>query len=290
MADNNENPFAGIAELQRRISDSMRPIVELQERLNAIATCPPIFTALENAARQFAEYNEQIRKAIAPATIQFTEFATRFAQLERKRQLLDQAGFLPHISTPMNLIEEHEGTPDQLSESIEDYYRNNWRAIQRDLTKRIASYDIDDEAKQALCEALECHGHGLYRATCRHLLSEIERVARVELHNDTLSTITSQHALQEIAGDLSYSEIEPIGYFGLELFNRLSSHLYVPVRDEEQRQQIALDPVPNRHAALHGLVVYRSFKNSLNTIFMMDYVLQIVNAVKRRKNESVSTP
>ena len=42
------------------------------------------------------------------------------------------------------------------------------------------------------------------------------------------------------------------------------------------------DAVPNRHAAVHGLVVYRSFKNSLNTLFMTDYVFQIVNAVKKR--------
>jgi len=41
------------------------------------------------------------------------------------------------------------------------------------------------------------------------------------------------------------------------------------------------DPVPNRHAALHGIIVYRSFKNSLNAIFMTDYIFQVVDAVKK---------
>jgi hypothetical protein len=38
--------------------------------------------------------------------------------------------------------------------------------------------------------------------------------------------------------------------------------------------------VPNRHAAIHGLIVYNSFWHSLNAIFIADYAFQIIAAVK----------
>jgi hypothetical protein len=49
----------------------------------------------------------------------------------------------------------------------------------------------------------------------------------------------------------------------------------VNVRTDEARKQIRLDAVPNRHAALHGIVPYSSFKSSLNAIFLIDSARQI---------------
>jgi hypothetical protein len=45
-----------------------------------------------------------------------------------------------------------------------------------------------------------------------------------------------------------------------EKVNRLREHLYIPVK-KKNRKQIEADAVPNRHAAIHGLVVYRTAKN-----------------------------
>ncbi|MCY4138623.1 MAG: hypothetical protein OXF56_10200 [Rhodobacteraceae bacterium] len=39
--------------------------------------------------------------------------------------------------------------------------------------------------------------------------------------------------------------------------------------------------MPNRHAAVHGLVVYSSMQNSLNAIFMADYIFQPIGVLKR---------
>jgi hypothetical protein len=85
------------------------------------------------------------------------------------------------------------------------------------------------------------------------------------------------------------SEIEPRGYFGLALFTRLTEHLYVHIGDSKTKlARMALDPVPNRHAAIHGLVVYSSFKNSLNTLFMTDYIFQVIDALKRNAAKAES--
>ena len=47
---------------------------------------------------------------------------------------------------------------------------------------------------------------------------------------------------------------------GESRLNRLREHLYIPVK-KKNRKQIEADAVPNRHAAIHGLVVYRTAKN-----------------------------
>lgn len=50
--------------------------------------------------------------------------------------------------------------------------------------------------------------------------------------------------------------------------------------DEEARQRLVRDPIPNRHAALHGLVVYSTRQNSLNVIFIGDYVFELISVLK----------
>ena len=108
-------------------------------------------------------------------------------------------------------------------------------------------------------------------------MPEIERVSRIELHGDNLrEKITSQPHLRELAGQLSLNAVEPRGYYGLVLFKKLTDHLYNRIATEEDRNRCNQDPVPNRHAAVHGLVVYSSNQNSLNTIFMADYIFQII--------------
>jgi len=38
------------------------------------------------------------------------------------------------------------------------------------------------------------------------------------------------------------------------------------IKTDLDRQRFEQDPIPNRHAAVHGLVSYSSMQNSLNTI------------------------
>ena len=112
-------------------------------------------------------------------------------------------------------------------------------------------------------------------------MSEIERVSRVELHDDRLDRITRQPLLRKVAGQLPISAVEPSGFLGLNLFRRLSEHLYEKVDDEDSRRRFAQDPVPNRHAAVHGLVVYSSMQNSLNAVFMADFIFQVIGSLKK---------
>ena len=136
-------------------------------------------------------------------------------------------------------------------------------------------------AKATFGEALHSHEAGFYRSVCHVLMPEIERVSRAELHGDRLDRITSQPLLRELAGQLPISAVEPDGFLGLNLFHRLSEHLYEHVDDEGRRRRFAGDPVPNRHAAVHGLVVYSTMQNSLNAVFMADFIFQVISLLKR---------
>ena len=62
--------------------------------------------------------------------------------------------------------------------------------------------------------------------------------------------------------------------------DKLIFGLFTGVESEEHRECLKKNPVPNRHAAIHGLVVYSSQQNSLNMIFLTDYIFQVINHSK----------
>jgi len=262
--------LAELAEARLLMAEAMRPIATMMEQI------------AENIRRQTPEINEIISRTLEP----FRVIVLEIAAAQRQSELLNEAGWLPHVTTPFHLIEECAGNTVRLSESIESYYKENWSQIRADLIARIETYKINEEAKSTFREALMAHEQGFYRAVCRLVLPEIERVARIELHNGALGNVTAASGkptsvpahLQEIVGDqLSLSEMEPRGVFGLALFRRFREHLYAQVRDQVQLRRVEADAIPNRHAAVHGLVVYSSIKNSLNSLFMTDYVFQMIS-------------
>ena len=57
--------------------------------------------------------------------------------------------------------------------------------------------------------------------------------------------------------------------------DKLIFGLFTGVKSEEHREILNKNPIPNRHAAIHGLVVYSSLQSSLNAIFIADYIFRI---------------
>ena len=226
--------------------------------------------------RPVFEICEELQKAMRP----FVADAERLAIHVRKAQVLDEAGWLPHYTTPLDRVEECVGDQEAVRMLLCQYYRERWPEVRREIEARLIGYRVDDEAKATFGEALTAHEAAQYRSVCRLLMPEIERVARKELHGDRAEQITSQKVLRELAAKLPVSAVKPRGFIGLNLFRRLSNHLYEHVSDEETRQRLAHDPVPNRHAAVHGLVVYSSMQNSLNALFMTDYIFQLISLLK----------
>ncbi len=304
MAEKRRDPISQFADLQEQLRESMKPIAdmqrELQKAMKPIADIQKQMQGIQIPVFRKPEFDSAVQKILEDRA-RFTKgienlglgsasaVAKKMAQIGRNTQALDDSGWLPHYSTPFAVVEECNGDTAALQARLEKHYQDGWQNIRRDIETRLTSYDIDDEAKATFREALTAHETGLYRSVCRVLLPEIERVARIELHGDKLERITSQPLLRELAGYLSLASIEPKGLYCLNLFRHLTGHLYENINTEADRQRFAQDPVPNRHAAAHGLVSYSSMQNSLNTVFMADYIFQVISFLKNPSSASRST-
>jgi hypothetical protein len=217
---------------------------------------------------------------LSPETLRIFE---EIAKTDHRQKALDRIGLLPHPSTPFALL-DGQVADDKLKAALKKHYHDNWSNISADIQRRALKFDIDEEAKASLVEALQAHQNGHYRAVCRLLLPEIERVVRVELLGNDVGSIRVDRLFGELGLELALGETNPPGFYALGLFKRLTKHLYRRV-DENNRAKLESDPVPNRHAAIHGLIVYNSVWHSLNVIFMTDYVLQVITAIKALGNE-----
>ena len=264
------------------LQEAIRPFSDLQRQLRRAQAHRLQVDGLGSAVRQIIE--NQSRSARAVARLQLGSVGTTARKLARhaqRAQALDEAGWLPHYSMPFDRMEECAADADAIHKLLCRHYGERWSAVRRDIEARLTEYDIDEEAKATFLEALTAHEASFYRSVCRVLLPEIERVSRVELHGDGLDRITSQSLLRELTARLPISSVEPSGFLALNLYRRLSEHLYEHVDDENTRRRFAKDPVPNRHAAVHGLVVYSSMQNSLNTLFTADFIFQAIGILMR---------
>lgn len=259
-------------EIQKRVAVQIQPLAELQRQLAQISLPTQRFL------QDMAENAKRVQAILPRPRLEHIRILEQVAKTDRRKRVLDRLNLLPHASTPFALLDGNEAD-EVLKAKVEQHYRDNWQNVSENIQKRAEKFDVDEEAKAVLVEALQAHGNGHYRSVCRLLLPEIERVARVELLGNSMGTIRIQEVIGEPAMELPISQTNPPGYYALGLYERLTDHIYVKV-DANNRGKLEADTVPNRHAAIHGLIVYNSFWHSLNTIFMTDFALQVVSAIK----------
>lgn len=277
LQDKNDS-FAEIVTLRSRIEEALKSFKKIRESLeNKLPNA-----ALLQITKQASDMSEYFRILLQEYNNNLNYMKDRLYFLEIQAKLLEQTGWLPHETTPFDLLDKHDNSSlEELSQNIEDYYLMNWPIIKDIILGRINSYLIDVDAKDALRESLNCHGYGMYQSVCRNLFPEMERVSRIELHNGNLaSKVTSQELLRKTAGSMHLSGIGLNGYLACQLFGCLDEHLYLHVRSESERDKIKDKTTPNRHAVIHGLVSYRSHQNSINTIIMCDFVFKIIHSLK----------
>ena len=166
---------------------------------------------------------------------------------------------------------------------LAQHYQNRWSEVRQGIESRLSRYDVNDGSKATFSQVLHAHEAGLYRCTCPTLLLEIERVSRVDLHDGKFKNITSQPVLRELAEELPLSSAGTRGFYAMSLYNHLFDHLYEPVGNPETRARFSQDPVPNRHAAVHGHIVYSSMQHSLNMIFMAEFIFHVISLCKQSR-------
>ena len=138
----------------------------------------------------------------------FSEFSNNLAKLQRHNAVLDKSGWLPHHSTPFELVDACNGDSEALRRRLRQFYEERWPEIRQEIETRLVAYELDDEAKATFREALDAHESGLYRCVCRLLPPELERIARIELHDGKTTKISSQPILRKLAGTVRISSIK----------------------------------------------------------------------------------
>ena len=226
-------------------------------------TFAPIISILEDVLKWIEDNSECIIQA-----------ANKFYQ----HVLLEQSGWLPHYTTPFSLIENIIDAQG-LGNLLEKYYIDNWAQVKSEFRKHIAKLNVDEEAKATFYEALEAHEHGLYRTTARTLFPEIERIARgKQRYSGNIPNIASLIEIRKAAGNLGLSELgPPEGGPVLAHFARMSHHIYEHVRTSEAVVSLDSNPVPNRHAAVHGLISYKTMQSSLNSLIITEFMYRIIS-------------
>ena len=140
---------------------------------------------------------------------------------------------------------------------------------------------MDTEAKLTFREALQAHGHGLYRAVPRLLFPEVERLFRPHKLEKMRNTQVDK-ILEEKLRELTVSELQDHGGFTFSGMKKITEHLYHQMWEDKPYPDADIDPVPNRHAALHGFVVYKSPQSSFNMLVMGELAFGVVSALNAR--------
>jgi hypothetical protein len=236
---------------------------------------------LTAVGERFRRQMEAMQATLAPLAEQIKWIEEQERQCER----LERAGWLPHKSSPFDMLKSNVVDDAGIDAAVGEYYASHWPDVSATLRSEIDECALDDEAKECFAEALAAHDAGLYRCPPRLLFPEIERVARTELHGGELERITSQDTLVQAIGGLTPAEMASTGMTGLRFYKKLTEHLYRHLKDADRVAAAKADPVPNRHAAVHGLISYTSAKSSLNALLVADYLLQAISTIKRLAGE-----
>ena len=197
----------------------------------------------------------------------------------------EEAEWFPHSTFPRHLLNRngHEAYSDEI---VLTHYRENWSTVIQEIKKELSECHVDADAKEAVRQALIAHENGLYQLVPPSLFAAIERAVRVCLYDDKVGSISVKHRLVDLAGSLPTSVL-PDGLLGFVGFTQLSHHLYENIHTDDVRERFLDASIPNRNAAIHGLVIYSSEKSSLNAIFVAMYVFRILTVLKLRHLRSL---
>ena len=241
------------------------------------------------AANTFSSAFSQITQGLARSFSLPNLFESPFTGLLRslpplvnpKARVAEELGWVVHRTLPTTVLED--ASEDNLDEAIMTYYKERWAEVRREIELATSGYLIDEDSKDTMSQILSAHEYGLYRLVPVAIMVEIERATRVHLYGELVGRhLDIKGKIVDEIGELPISAFQDITS-GIIQHETLENHLYEHIDDNGDRSQFAENPIPNRHAAIHGLVPYSTEKSSLNSIFLADFVLQMITEMKREK-------
>ena len=236
---------------------------------------------LSESANSMQSAIRSLLERVNTFTPEIQAFFEEIRQRNARMALVERLGFLPNDYFPWEYLQE-EVEEEVLREQITQYYIENWGSIRDALQVQIDGYNIDSESNLTFSEALDAHGFGLYRTPPRLLFPEIERVIRIKFHDgDPNQGQASHRELREFIRKQPAGKIASVDY-ATSLLTKFLDDLYARVKKDQEIVKAQADPVPNRHASLHGLIVYNTVVSSLNMIFMVAFIFEIFEVLAPR--------
>ncbi|NIY78911.1 hypothetical protein HCZ23_05460 [Celeribacter sp. HF31] len=204
-------------------------------------------------------------------------FVALFQHSEAKKPLQEH-GILPHLSTPWDRFNPE--SPELFPSDVMHYYSTEWDRVGDVFRANVETYEISEDAKADFRSALKCHETGLYRSSVLTLLPSAEMEFRRAFKIDPKEQAASLKELRDAVGKLPIGRvIGPVALF--DLFKTLNEHMYEHVNSPDDIGRFLSDPIPNRHAAIHGHVRYDSELNSLNALIMADYIFFLISQLSK---------
>ena len=279
--------------------------LSLGKGLAALTRDPePVLKRMEELAEQARPFIESVQ-SLAAAAAPFVQAAVLSVKRYDAAESLMARGWVPNSTTPFDLVEKSGDDETALRDALLAHYEDNWHEVRGKLEASVLSRDIDREAKDVFREALDAHERKLYRCVVRLLFPEFERLFRQALFDGKAGQILYRKIIEELTekSGLDISHFMFAGIRVLPLFGYLADGmekphtssdpsngpspaytpgLYIGV-NEKNIEHAKLSPIPTRHAVAHSLVIYSSAQNSLNAIFIADYVFSIISELSRKK-------
>ena len=297
-----QDPFANESQNVEEQNQRVQELPALQELLGNASRLQEILAATEEWAHRTAtpEFIQNLtlglryfQERVSP---QFLRICAEFDRWTISAEVMSQAGWLPHYTTPFQDVAKSRDDIEGVKQILLDYYQDDWQSVRSQIENQLSHCDVDDMAKEAMREALDSHEAGHYRSVCALLCSEIERVIRVGIPSISDRQVKAEKLVQGLVDEKGppeallpwgLCELTILGYLTKGVIKRdeFSSDdfihgLYEHVTGPSDLRRLQDSEIPNRHAVLHGLVVYSSMQSSLNAIFLADYIFRVVTDSK----------
>ena len=276
-----------LATFSRSLAATLKPSDDLLATFSRslAATLKPSDDLLATFSRSLAATLKPSDDLLATFSRSLADLTNPYIEASRRGQLLEKHEWFPHYTMPESLFGGHIDDAD-FNALVLAYYRANWAEVRQLIEQNLSDCPADGETKAAFHEALDSHESGHYLSVCRNLIPELERIVRIHLYGDKVGSFSVDKQMNIYFGNLPVSVLpdRSLGWIG---FKYLQSHLYAQIKDEADRERYVNHQIPNRHAAMHGLVTYDNVQNSLNSIFVADYVLQLITAWKALERNAI---
>ena len=195
----------------------------------------------------------------------------------------EECGFLPHRSIPfVEFYRECGGDYDSFSVRVSEYYKNHEKDILQSIESELMDSDFDADRKETIQEAFKALDCGLTRLPVPALLPDIERTILEDWLGEprgTTKTLKEKQIHKALEG-ITFSDAVPNAIYDYKMFGRFAKVLYAYVSTPSQFEG---KDIPNRHAALHGWVIYGTKEFCLNTLMLYAYIARLSPAFKSQK-------